>query len=639
MPRFSFPAGIKRPPMLEVFRRASRSWIAKGLFVLLILSFGVWGVGDMVQVGVSNAPAVVAGKVEISAEQVVADYRRELQRLQRVFGAQFDDEQAQQMGLLERTLDNVVARALLDQATLDLDMITPDDVLTRQIAQNPAFRNGLGQFDPSLFRQAIGAAGFTEPQFMAMARNDLKRGQLLAALTEGVNAPAPLAAPLFAFRGERRVAEIVEIATASLPQPAPPPAEELQKFWQDRQAQFMAPEYRTITAILLRPADVQSELQIGDKDIEEAYAQRHAEFIQPERRTVRQILLQDQEAAQRAADMAKTTDFAEAAKQLNQPVLELGETDRESLETIAPALAEAVFSTAAGGIAGPVQTPLGWHVAQVGDIQPGKEQPLAEVRGQLVQDLAHERAVDLLYERANKIEDTLAGGATLEETAHKLDLPMVKATIDRRGADSQGQPVQGLPASEKFLSTVFATPEGADTRMNDLENDGGFFIALVEKVTPPAAKPFETVQADVLAAWQEDQRVAAAKAKAEEAANRLKAGETAAAVAQAVGGEAKTTQPVTRNPQPGSVSPQLASELFKLQPGGVAVVQTETGATAARLQQVQPVDAQAQAAMLEQLRQQLGQAVEGDLVDQLVAGLNAKYGARINRQVVEERLR
>jgi hypothetical protein len=31
--------------------------------------------------------------------------------------------------------------------------------------------------------------------------------------------------------------------------------------------------------------------------------------------------------------------------------------------------------------------------------------------------------------------------------------------------------------------------------------------------------------------------------------------------------------------------------------------------------------------------------MEGDLVDQLVAGLNAKYGARINRQVVEERLR
>lgn len=625
--------------MLDVFRRASRSWIAKGLFVLLILSFGIWGVGDMVRVGVSNAPAVVAGDVEISAEQVVTDYRRELQRLQRMFGADFGEEQARQMGLLERTLDNVVARALLDQATRDLDMVTPDEVLSRQISQNPAFRNALGQFDPSLFRQAIGAAGFTEPQFMAMARDDLKRGQLLAALTEGVAAPQPMAAPLFAFRGERRVAETVTLDAESLPLPPAPPAEELRTYWQEHQDAFMAPEYRAITAMLLRPADVQSELQIGDNEIEEAYAQRQAEFVQPEQRSVRQMLFQDQEKARQAVEQAKAGDFAEVAKRLDVPVLDLGNTDRAGLEAIAPDLAEAVFALESGAVTAPVQSPLGWHVAQVTEVQPGKERPLAEVRAELIQAIVHERAIDLLYERANKVEDTLAGGATLDEAGEQLGLPVVKATIDQGGRDAEGKAVPGLPASAKFFSTVFATPEGADTRMTDLENDGGFFIARVDKVTPPAAKPFEAVQADVLAAWQGEKRLAAAKAKAEEAAARLKAGEPAEAVAQAVGGKAATTQPFTRNPQPGGVSPQLAAEMFKLRPGGTAVAPTPSGAVAARLQKIEPADAQAQAAMLQQVRAQLDDAVAADLIDQLVAGLNARHGARINRQVVEERLR
>ncbi|WP_431269720.1 SurA N-terminal domain-containing protein [Dankookia sp. P2] len=33
--------------MLTALRRLAGTWIAKALFVLLILSFAVWGIGDM----------------------------------------------------------------------------------------------------------------------------------------------------------------------------------------------------------------------------------------------------------------------------------------------------------------------------------------------------------------------------------------------------------------------------------------------------------------------------------------------------------------------------------------------------------------------------------------------------------------
>lgn len=625
--------------MLEVFRQASKSWIAKVLFGLLIISFAIWGIGDMVRVGVSNAPAVVAGDVEVSADEVVETYRRELQRLQRTFGSQFTEEQARQMGLLERTLDNVVARALLDQAANDLDMTAPTDVVSRQIAANPAFQNQLGQFDPNLFRQAIGAAGFTEARFLATARDDLKRGHYLAALTEGVTAPAPLAAPLFAFRAERRVADTVEFGADKMPVPPAPPESDLKQYWQANQNRFMAPEYRALAAVLLRPADVAADMKIDEQAIADAYVQRQAEFVQHEERTVRQLLLQDQQTAQQAVELIqKNVDFAEAAKQLDHPVLDLGSIDRQALEAISPELAQAVFSVPAGAITQPVQTPLGWHVAQVTEIQPGKERPLAEVREQLIQDIVRERSIDLLYELANKVEDTLAGGASLEEAAQKLNLTLVKAEVDARGIDKQGQPVAELPTSEKFLGTVFSTPSGSETSMTELEN-GGFFLARVDGVTPPAVRPFDTVEDEVLKAWQAEQQQAAAKLQAEQALAKLQAGEPAEAVAQQLGGAAKVTPPFTRNPQPGTVSPQVAAEAFKLQQGGVAVVPTATGATVVRLQQVQTADPQAEAQTYQQVRQQLGEAMSADLIDQLVAGLNAKYGAKVNRQVIDERMR
>ncbi len=57
------------------------------------------------------------------------------------------------------------------------------------------------------------------------------------------------------------------------------------------------------------------------------------------------------------------------------------------------------------------------------------------------------------------------------------------------------------------------------------------------------------------------------------------------------------------------------------------------------LQKVIAADPQADAAALGQLGQQIGQQMTGDLVDQLVASLQTRYGVTINRRVIEERLK
>ena len=63
-----------------------------------------------------------------------------------------------------------------------------------------------------------------------------------------------------------------------------------------------------------------------------------------------------------------------------------------------------------GSVTAPVQSPFGWHVFKVQKVEPGQERPLAELHDQLKRDLAQEKAADIAFERANKVEDALAGG-------------------------------------------------------------------------------------------------------------------------------------------------------------------------------------------------------------------------------------
>ena len=57
--------------MLTALRRLAATWVAKALFVLLVLSFAIWGVGDMVRnLNRDTAVAKVGGR-EVDMEEAL----------------------------------------------------------------------------------------------------------------------------------------------------------------------------------------------------------------------------------------------------------------------------------------------------------------------------------------------------------------------------------------------------------------------------------------------------------------------------------------------------------------------------------------------------------------------------------------
>ena len=52
--------------MLEAIRSRATSIVVKILFILLIISFGAWGIGDMIRSGTSVTKVAEVGPVEIA---------------------------------------------------------------------------------------------------------------------------------------------------------------------------------------------------------------------------------------------------------------------------------------------------------------------------------------------------------------------------------------------------------------------------------------------------------------------------------------------------------------------------------------------------------------------------------------------
>src|SRR3546814_13451232 len=83
--------------MLQVLRKSASSIVIKVLFLLLVVSFAIWGIGDMFHFGGGSDTAAEVGDREISGTELSNAFRQELNRLRPL---NIDSEQAQKMGVV-----------------------------------------------------------------------------------------------------------------------------------------------------------------------------------------------------------------------------------------------------------------------------------------------------------------------------------------------------------------------------------------------------------------------------------------------------------------------------------------------------------------------------------------------------------
>lgn len=480
--------------MLEAIRKRSASILVKLLFALLILSFAAWGIGDMIRGRASIERVAQVGDVDITPDQLNREFQRELDRLQPLFGGRLDRDQARNMGLVNGVLKEMIDRTAFNIAAGELGVLIGDDLLRTEIRGNPAFQNTFATFDRFVFEQTLRNNGLSESGYIDLMRGDMARGQLLQGFRDGATAPKAMLNALFRYRAERRIAETVFVASEKMTRIEEPGEDDLITFHKENATRFTAPEYRALTVLTLLADDLAKEIAVPEERLSEAYEERRDEFNQPERRKVQQMVLLDEATARDALEKLNAgSAFADVAKEvagMDAQAVELGLLQRDELLA---ELAEAVFSMPLNVASDPVQSPLGWHVLRVSEIEAGHLRSLDEVRGELSDVVAKELAIDDLFELSNKLEDSLGGGATLEESAARLNLKLATVrAVDATGRDPQGESVTTLPPNPQVLNVAFETPDTEESALTELGNDG-YFIVRVDEVTPDTLRPLAEV--------------------------------------------------------------------------------------------------------------------------------------------------
>jgi len=626
--------------MLTALRRLAGTWVAKILFALLVLSFAVWGIEDVVRnIGRETAVARVGDTtIELTEAQNVA--RREMTRLARQLGSRFEPDENVRRAVAAASLEQLISDRALRTEAQRLGIVAPAPAVRDTVFAIPGLRSADGAFSRPIFDSLLRQNELNEAQFLQVIAGDVLRQQLAGAVRAGAAGPDALSAPLLAWVMERRVAEVVQVARAAMPEPEAPNEAQLRRFQENNPALFSAPEFREVAIAVLSAEAVAGEIELDEATLTQAFEQRRTQYETPERRALRQAVLPAEEAARALAEAWRGgAAFAAIEAQSTAAggtAADLGLLDRAAMPI--EALATAAFAAPVGGVTDPVQSPFGWHVVQVERIEPAQSRTFAQVRDELRLEVARDRALDLAYERANRIEDALAGGANLAAAAQRFGLAIAATTTDAAGNAPEGG-AASLPVPEAqradLLRAIFAARQGDAPRMTEM---GEAFVAIeIRGVRPPSLRPFETVEAQVRAVFLADARRRAAEQRAAEVLAAAGAGRTLAEVAEEAGLPFQRIGPFGRNPATAApLPPELVAPIFEARGEAPTMVETRDGFAIARLVEIVRFDPASDPLGLGRIRSEIEQSMQDELEEQFAVALRGRANVRINTQLLEQ---
>lgn len=621
--------------MLEMLRRGAAKILVFALFSILILSFAIWGIGDVIRSG-GQGPIAEVGETSISPQEFTTALQHRHQLLTRQLGQPLTPEQSRAYGIDSAVLGELVNGAVISNHARSLGLRLSDQAIADMIRTDPAFQGADKAFNRAVFDERMRQAGFSEQRYFAERRQNEVREQLTEALVVGLQAPDTLIGIVHRFREETRTLSYVRINPDKAVKPAEPDEKALRTLYDEQKRTFTTPERRKIAVLLVTPEQLRDRAKVTDEDVKATWEQSRAAWDIPERRRVQQIQFKTKAEAEgeaKAIDGGKS--FLMAALEANaRAPLDLGLVARRELPEN---LAKAAFELPVNKLSEPLQIRGGFTILRVTEIEAARKRTFEEVKDEVRQNLEETKYREIAGKLHDEIEDkrgAIDAAEKLKAIATELKLQLVEAVgVDARGNGPDGKPALTHPEAERFVASAFEGDKTTPREVITLQDGGEAWVEVID-IAPAVTKPFEEVKADVERIWREREQKAALGKEAQALVDRLKAGEPLDAIAKQIGAEVQTTAAFKRAKAPDGFAPASARQAFALPKGGAGSAATADDKS--RLVYVVAEITPAQPPTKEQseaLRAELGQELQRDALQTYVGALRQRQGVKINEAV------
>nr|WP_316654096.1 SurA N-terminal domain-containing protein [uncultured Gellertiella sp.] len=624
--------------MLDLLRKAAKTYVAKALFILLIASFGIWGAAQRMEHGTSSTVMTV-GSQEIDIPEFRFAYQSQVSNLSQQLGSQLSTEQAKAFGVEQQVFAQLSAGATMDQLAKDMKLGLSQNRLARLIAEDPAFKSVNGQFDRQIFDARLRNSGLLPNDYINERSKIAMRSQIYDAISGGFVPPKTLVDALTQYRDESRSVDYLLLSNANIDPVKAPADDVLAKWFETVKVRYKAPEYRKINYVQMRLEDVADPAGITEDAVKAEFEKRKESFKTPASRTIEQLTFASKDLADAADTALKSgTPFDQLVKDQGKAPSDvlLGDFTRDKVPD--PAIADPAFTvTKDGGTTGVINGSFGPVILRISKIKAESARTYDAVKDEIRKELALTAAGDEILNRHDQFEDLRASGLSIQQVGDKLKLKGITLdAIDASGLDTSGNPVKNVPEQRKLLDAAFKAEQGVETTPM-ATSEGGYVWFDVLDVKPEHERPLAEVKDKAVADWTAEQQAAALAARTTELAKQVQGGKSLADIGTAMGLQVESKAGIKRSSEDTVLGRGAIAAAFS---GPLGTVAHDLNADGSGQILLKVTDVAEQATTDALANQQdvtaLANTAGEDIVDQMVSRLESDYGVTVNRALAEQ---
>ena len=342
--------------MLTTLRKSANHIVTKIFLGLLVLTFILWGVGDMLR-GTKDDIAFKVGDIEYTKTEWARFYKSQFERLGDDYKQFYDINSGE---LKELFLTQLVNSALLKEEARRLGVSVGDDAVKYEIINNMPGLMRDGKFDKTLLANFLQNANISESFFIEKIREELVQKLIIETISSANLLNNILLEQITEALHLKKEIEIYKPNIYFFDIKEQPTDDQLQVVLESNKSLFTVPEKRDVAFVKFHLEDAKTiNEKISKEELEGFYKEHMYLFTLPEKRKFLKLIFANEEEAKSIYNdkLSKGEDFIVLSKALKQdPGFNSAPVNKDGFDSN---VAETIFSLKQNEISKPILTPFG----------------------------------------------------------------------------------------------------------------------------------------------------------------------------------------------------------------------------------------------------------------------------------------
>ena len=414
--------------MLDIIRNLVSSIFGKILLAIMVLSFALWGVGDILSSGNSQLAAKV-GNEKISLDEFYIKFQQTVRDYNQNTNSNLSLKEAYELKLHNLLLQDLIYSRMVNDYAKKRGIYLNEESLKSVISNLDEFKDSNKKFSNIKYKNFILNNFQSEEAFLSEIENSIFQGIIFESFNADNYINDAIINKLYDYEGEKRTISYfllnkneVKIDTNN---------NLINDYYLDNKSNYLIPEKTIIDFIEVNINDFKRKENINTVEAQDYYNNNIDQYTEEESRNIQFIRFSNESEAYDFYDAVVDKNINDFNEYIKINDFKLSNIDKFTGGTFSKNISEFIFKLDVNTLSEPISyDDLGFYLFKVNEVNDEKVINFETVKNEILEYLALEAAYQEFDDAINILDELLINDYTFDEIVENSVNIKVSENVD-----------------------------------------------------------------------------------------------------------------------------------------------------------------------------------------------------------------